>query len=275
MRIPVPRRRFAALALMVAVLLAATAAHAQLGFGRRFSPRLATSTDYDGTFHFCRGWFRNSLNGDGGGWAADYPYADINLSIRLAELTKTTVSRSAAGDPNPLIIRLSDPMLYQCPFVMMTEVGSIYLDEAEIANLRTYLLKGGLLWVDDFWGTYAWNVWAAQIRKVLGPPEYPIVDLPPEHPLYNVQFRVTKTPQITNIGFWLGTGTTSERGADSAQVNTRAILDRDGRVMVLMTHNTDFGDSWEREGEDPSFFYKFAADGYAFGINVVLYSMTH
>ena len=79
----------------------------------------------------------------------------------------------------------------------------------------------------------------------------------------------------SNIGFWLGTGTTSERGADSTEVHTRAILDRDGRVMVLMTHNTDLGDSWEREADDPSYFYKFGANGYAFGINVVLYALTH
>jgi len=263
----------AAIALLAAVLLVAAAAEAQ--FRGRFAPRLATAADYDGSFHFCRGWFRSGLGGDGGGWAADYPWADINLSIRLGELTKTTVSHDAKGDPQPLIMRLSDPTLFDCPFVMMTEVGAIAISDEEAANLRTYLLKGGFLWVDDFWGTYAWNQWAGQIRKVFPPSEYEIIDLPPDHPLFNVQFKVAKTPQITNIGFWLGTRTTSERGADSAVVHTRAILDRDGRVMVLMTHNTDFGDSWEREAEDPSFFYKFAADGYAFGINVVLYSMTH
>ena len=260
------------LALLV-VWLVATGAEAQ--FRGRFVPRLATTGDYDGSFHFCRGWFRSAFGGDGGGWAADYPWADINLSIRLGELTKTTVSQDAGGDPQPLVMRLSDPTLFQCGFVMMTEVGAIAISDEEAANLRTYLLKGGFLWVDDFWGTYAWNQWVGQIRKVFPPSEYPIVDLPPEHALFNVQFKVAKTPQITNIGFWLGTGTTSERGADSAVVHTRAILDHDGRVMVLMTHNTDFGDSWEREAEDPSFFYKFAADGYAFGINVVLYSMTH
>jgi hypothetical protein len=78
-----------------------------------------------------------------------------------------------------------------------------------------------------------------------------------------------------NIGHGLGTGNTSERGADSAEVHTRAIFDRDGRMMVLITHNTDLGDSWEREADDPTYFYKFAANGYAFGINVVLYALTH
>ena len=262
-------------ALLVAGLAALVAVTAEAQFRGRFAPRLATPEDYDGSFHFCRGWFRSSFGGDGGGWAADYPWADINLSIRLGEMTKTIVSHDAGGDPQPLIMRLSDPTLFQCGFVMMTEVGAITISDEEATNLRAYLLKGGFLWVDDFWGSYAWNFWANQIGKVFPPSEYPIVDLPPEHPLFNVQFKVAKTPQITNIGFWLGTGTTSERGPDSDVVHTRAILDQDGRVMVLMTHNTDFSDSWEREAEDPSFFYKFAANGYAFGINVVLYSMTH
>lgn len=265
-------RRALALAMVVA-LLAAAAAEAQ--FRGRFAPRLATAEDYDGSFHFCRGWFRSGFGGDGGGWAADYPWADINLSIRLGELTKTIVSKDAIGDPQPHIMRLSDPTIYQCGFVMMTEVGSISISDEEAANLRNYLLKGGFIWVDDFWGSYAWNHWASQIRKVFAPPDYPIVDLPPDHPVYHMQFNVAKTAQITNIGFWLSTGQTSERGADSAQVHTRGILDKNGRVMILMTHNTDFGDSWEREAEDPSFFQKFAADGYAFGINVVLYAMTH
>ena len=132
-----------------ALALVASDAFAQRGLGR-YVGRLAEPNDYDGSFHFCRGWFRQALNGDGGGWQADWPYADINLSIRLSELTKTTVSRDAAGDPQPLVVRLSDPMLHQCGFVMLTEVGAIALDEAEVRNLREYLLKGGFLWADDF-----------------------------------------------------------------------------------------------------------------------------
>ena len=263
-----------AIAVLVA-LLGAAAAEAQFGRWGYGRVRMATSDAFDGTFQFCRAWYRSSLNGDGGTWSVDYPKADINLSIRLSEITKTTVGRDIAGDPTHLVLGLTDDALFQCPFVMMTEVGSAFLDEREAARLREYLLKGGFLWVDDFWGTFAWNVWTGQIRKAFQPPDYPIVDLPPDHPMFRAQFVVTRTPQIPNIGFWLETGTTSERGADSAQAHARAIIDRDGRVMVLMTHNTDFGDSWEREGDDPSYFYHFAADGYAFGINVVLYAMTH
>jgi hypothetical protein len=83
-------------------------------------------------------------------------------------------------------------------------------------------------------------------------------------------------PQIPSINFWYGSrGGTSERGADSAQVHARAIANAKGDVMVLMTHNTDVSDSWEREGEDPNYFYAFSVDGYQVAINVLIYAMTH
>src|SRR5688572_5220963 len=144
-------RRARIVTAILAVILMAAAAEAQF-FRSRFAPRLATPDDYDGQFHFCRGFFRSGFSGDGGTWLADWPYADINMSIRLREMTRTPVSRDERGDPQPLVVRLSDPMIFQCPFVMMTEVGTLTLSDEEATNLRTYLLKGGFLWVDDFWG---------------------------------------------------------------------------------------------------------------------------
>jgi uncharacterized protein DUF4159 len=158
----------------------------------------------------------------------------------------------------------------------MTEVGSAFIDNDEAARIREYLLKGGFIWADDFWGSYAWEWWVGQISKVLPPNEYPIVDLPLTHPLFTAQFVVKKVPQISSINFWAGSGgNTSERGEDSAVVHTRAILDKHGNIMVLMTHNTDFGDSFEREGDDPQYFYQMSVPGYAFGINALLYGLTH
>jgi hypothetical protein len=258
---------------LVGVLLLAAAGEAQFR-GRGPGIHIASPEDTDGAFHFCRVWFRSSINGDGGNWSVDFPRADINLSIRLSELTKTTVPLDQEGEPKHLVVRLTDDALYGCPFVMMTEVGSAFLDDKEAARFRDYLLKGGFLWADDFWGSYAWDFWINQWRKVLPPSEYPIVDIPPDHPLFHMQFNA-KLVQISNIGFWLGTGGTSERGADSAVPHARGVSDSHGRLMVLMTHNTDYGDAFEREGDDPSYFYKFGADGYAFGINVLLYAMTH
>ena len=274
-----PRRSRAAAAVLAAVVLAAAATGAEQFRGRgrsRIGLRTPAPDSFDGGFNFCRVLFRGNRFGDGGGWGVDYPRADVNLTIRLSELTRTVISLDASGEPNHLVVRLTDEALFQCPFVMMTEVGAAYLDEEEAARLREYLLKGGFLWADDFWGSYAWERWTDQIKRVLPPGEFPIVDLPAGHPLFRTQFEITKVPQIPSINFWMGTGGgTSERGPDSAEPHARAILDRNGRIMVLMTHNTDVGDSWEREADDPDYFYHFAVDGYALGVNVILYALTH
>lgn len=264
-------------ALLALVLLAAAVASAQIrrAPGRR-QMAFATLEDFDGSFQFCRVVFRADRNGDGGNWSVDYPRADENLSVRLSELTKTSVGIDATGTPKHLLIRLTDPTLFRCPFIMMTEVGSAYIDEAEAARLRDYLLKGGFLWVDDFWGEYAWEYWERQIRKALPSGQYPIVDLGLDHPLFHTLMTVSRVPQIPSINFWFGSGgRTSERGADSATPHARAINDDHGRIMVLMTHNTDIGDSFEREGDSRDYFLTFSVQGYAFGVDTLLYAMTH
>jgi hypothetical protein len=271
-------RRLGALAsgVGVAVLLAASLAGAQFRRGAREQIHIATPESFDGAFIFCRLYFRYQRYGDGGGWAVDYPRADINLSFRLSELTKTSVSHDALGDFNHVVVRLTDPELFHCPFLMMTEPGGTYFDEMEAQKLREYLLKGGFLWADDFWGEYAWNIWANEIAKALPPGQYPIVDLPLDHQIFHALYDVRHVPQIPSINFWFGSGgRTSERGEDSAVPHVRAITESGGRIMVLITHNTDFGDAFEREGDNHEYFLEFAPDGYAFGINALVYAMTH
>jgi hypothetical protein len=109
---------------------------------------------------------------------------------------------------------------------------------------------------------------------VLPPDEFPLDDLPLSHPIFNQHYIIRSVPQIPSINFWLNSGETSER-ADSAVPHVRAITNARGRVLVLMTHNTDFGDAFEREGEDRRYFDRFASEGYGFGVNVYLYAMTH
>ena len=92
------------------------------------------------------------------------------------------------------------------------------------------------------------------------------------HTLYDVKDYL----QVSSISFWTrSNGQVSERGSDSAQVHYRGIPDSHGRLMVLMTHNTDVADTWEREGESQQYFDLFSPRGYAIGVNVVLYAMTH
>ena len=265
------------LLLAVAICLTAGVAAAQFerrGFGGARAA-FATAKDFDGRFHFCRWVYRSALDGDGGNWNADWPRADINLSIRLGELTKTDVSLDATGEPNHLLIRLTDPELFGCPFVMATEVGRTFISDEDAAALRLYLDKGGFIWVDDFWGNYAWDHWVSQLRKALPAAEFPIFDLPLDHPLFHTMFDIREVPQITNIGFYLSTGETSERGAETVTPHARGIADSSGRLMVLMTHNTDFSDSYEREGDSPEYFQAFGPKGYAFGVNAILYALTH
>jgi hypothetical protein len=270
-----------ATALLLTGVLVTAASAAQMGLPRLLSrrPPLASDPtgvlpDYDGGFRFCRVWFRNGSAGDGDGWFVDYPRADENLSIRLMEVTRTRVTQDGEGNPYPVIVRLTDPSLFRCPFVMMSEPGGAYLSNDEAANLRAYLQKGGFLWVDDFWGERAWRNWENQIGKALSPAEYPIIDLTVDHTMFRMLFPVQTLPQIPNVGLWRAERRTSER-IDSDELHVRGIEDRHGRVMVLMTHNTDFGDAYERESDDPSYFQHFSINGYAIGIDVLLYAMTH
>lgn len=272
-------------AFLVAVLLAATVASAQEQWGgfrgrggrQRYPSRFPTATSFDGGFNFCRMIYTSVRYEDGGsGWSTDYWNADINFSTRLGELTKTTISRQMNGDPNHLSVRILDPALFQCPFLSATDVGTAQFDDAEVLALRAYLEKGGYLWVDDFWGPHAWDAWVEEISKVLPPGQYPIRDLAPDHPVFRTLFEFASLPQIPSINFWRRSGgQTSERWELSEEPHFRGISDRHGRLMVVMTHNTDISDAWEREAEDPQFFFSFSPQGYAVGLDVVLYGMTH
>jgi hypothetical protein len=245
------------------------------GFGR--TPPAQVNPPYDGRFMFCRVMFQQASDGDGGGWYVDFPRADLNLPFRLSQLSPgIPVSLDSRGEPNHVLVSLMDDRLFTCPFIMMTEVGAAFFDHDEEQRLREYLLKGGFLWADDFWGEYAWEVWARAIGGVLPPDQYPIVDVPLSHPLFHNFYEVNRIPQIPSITFWVNNGgQTSERGADSAVPHVRAILNAQGEIMVLMTHNTDFGDAFEREGDSHEYFDAFAGPGYAFGVNAIMYSMTH
>jgi hypothetical protein len=212
----------------------------------------------------------------GVGWRTDYPLGEHNLSIRLAELTRTRVSHGRDGSPNHYLVRLTDDQLFSCPFLMAGDIGSIGLSQAEAARLREYLLKGGFLWTDDHWGSEEWEVWTRELAKVFDPDEYPIEEITPADPIFRTQFVVPEMPQIPNIGYWRRSGgDTSEQGADSAVPHFYVVRDHHGRIMLAMTHNTDIADAFEREADDPKFFLRFSPRGYALGINVLLYALTH
>jgi hypothetical protein len=279
-------RRLAIFAICAAVVAAAPVAYAQriwVGGGRfggfnREPPKWAKAADFDGSFIYCRGFYTSAYREAGGqGWSTDYPGADNNFSVRLSELTTVHVKLDAQRQPNYVVVSLTDPLLYRCPILFMEDVGTMELSEQEVVNLREFFLKGGFLWVDDFWGSLAWDNWSREIGRVLAPGQFPIFDIPNDHPIMHTLYDVKEVPQVCSINFWNPNypNQTSERGSDSAEVHFRGIQDSHGRLMVLMSHNTDIADTWEREGESQQYFDLFSPRGYAIGVNALLYAFTH
>jgi hypothetical protein len=225
-------------------------------------------------FTFCRLHYNRvrSLR-SGLGWSTDYPAADHNFLTRLEELTSTNISTWITGDPGYAAVRATDPDLFRCPFLFMTDPGSYDFTPPEIERLREYFLKGGFLWADDLWDDMgAWTHLRRNLMRVL--PEYEIVELTPEHPLFSSHYIITRIPQIPSLNHWRRTGMTSEVPGLTDVARMFAIFDERGRIMVLVSYNTDIADGWEREGDQPDYFYRFSPEAYAVAMNVALWIMS-
>ncbi len=228
--------------------------------------RIQYSSGYGG-----RGYGRGYGRG-GGDWATDYPDSDLNFSFRLHQLTSMEV------DPDGVVLELTDPRLFDYPFIYMLEPGRLVFDDDEVKNLRRYLLNGGFLMVDDFWGEDEWDNFYYEIKRVF--PEREPMELPLSHPIFHAVFDLKEKPQIPSINAaWEGRqyGITWEpRNSDTSTPHFKALYDDKGRMMAIICHNTDLGDGWEREGEDEWYFREFSEKkAYPMGINIVFYAMTH
>ena len=285
------RSKLAVIATLI-VLLVTTAAIAQFG-GYRGYGRQRSMTGPDGrpdrrgvpdwkldekfksdVFTFCRIQY-NSYGGRLGKLATDYPDADINFSYRLQQLT------SLHTHPDGVIIELTDPTLFDYPFIYIIEPGDLNFTEPEVTALRSYLLNGGFLMVDDFWGQYELDNFLAEMKRVF--PDREATEIPLEHPIFHCVYDLKERPQIPAIGRAHpnrvdsnGELITWEGGSDTKDVHYRGLYDDNGRMMAIICHNTDLGDGWEREGEDPWYFKEFSEKkAYPLGINIVFYAMTH
>lgn len=267
------------------VLLAVFIATAAPAFGQRYwerrrvPPRFPDAqTLSDARFKFTRVLYESVRRERGGqGWWTDYPDADRNFMRRFEELTTASVAKDEHGEPNHVVVRITEDDIFSFPFLFMSDVGTVGLTNAEAERLREYLLKGGFLYVDDFWGTYAWEHWEREIRRVLPQHDYPLFEIRPDHAMLHMLYDIEEIPQIPSIQHWRrsGDGQTSERGSDSQVPHLRAIADQSGRIMVVMSYNTDIADGWERETEEYEFFYQFSPAAYTLAINIVLYALTH
>jgi hypothetical protein len=284
----VGRRRVGTIVVGVAVAVSALAvAHAQQriwsGYYGFTPPKFPTNTTYDGRFNFCRAMFASNRR-EKQGWSTDYPGADINFSVRVSELTKVPVKFINDGKedvPDAVVVRLTDDWLFRCSFLLMEDAGTARFSDAEVKRLREYLLKGGFLLVSDYHGSFAKAQFDDEIGRVLPHGEFPIEDLAPrdhpDHPIWNSMFRVSQIPQMASIQTWrrTGGGTIERWNEDGSPPDVRGIADDHGRLMVVMVHNTDLPDPWEREGEESDYFFRFSPNAYAVGIDILLYAMTH
>jgi hypothetical protein len=201
-----------------------------------------------------------------GKWATDYPDSDLNFSYRLQELTSLRVN------PQARILRLTDDDLFDYPFVYLIEPGEIELSEPEVAALRRYLMNGGFMMVDDFWGEREWYVFHEQIKRVF--PDRDFVELELDHEIFHCVYDLKEKPQVPSIHAWWN-GQNTER-SDAREAHYRAFHDDKGRMVMLICHNTDLGDGWEREGLDPEYFREMSEKyAYPLGINIIVYAMTH
>jgi hypothetical protein len=206
-------------------------------------------------------------------WKTDWPDSDLNFSFRLQQLTALKVN------PEPITMRLTDERLFDYPFIYIIEPGALFFSEEEVLALRRYLLNGGFLMVDDFWGDFEWENFHQQILRVF--PEHEPEELDIDHEIFRCVYRLKEKPQVPNIGAALAgrdQGITWERGhgGNTRDVHFKAIFDDKGRMMAIICHNTDLGDGWEREGVDQWYFHEFSEKkAYPMGINIITYAMTH
>jgi hypothetical protein len=210
-----------------------------------------------------------SRRGWGGGWLTDWPDSDLNFSFRLQQLTSLKVN------PNPISLRLTDERIYDYPFLYMIEPGALFFSDEEVIALRKYLLNGGFMMVDDFWGDAYENLYE-QMKRVF--PDREPQELMPNHEIFHCVYQLKERPQVPSIHSWEQTGLSYEpyHSGNPRDVHYKAFNDDKGRMVVLMCHNTDLGDGWEREGEDAEYFHTFSEKlAYPMGINIVTYAMTH
>lgn len=252
-----------------ALLAAGTVVMAQSGGDA--APRPAPIVrEAPGEFQFVRlAYSSNRLGrqrGWGGGrqiWQTDYPDAEHHFLKGIKRLTRVD-----AADQGEVLTAI-DPDIFDYPWIYAVEVGYWYLNDQEAANLREYLLRGGFLMVDDFHGSAEWAGFVTSMEKVF--PDRAIVDIPEGDEAFHVIYDLDQRIQIPSR-MYIYTGVTYER--DGFTPYWRGIYDDEGRLMVAINFNMDIGDAWEH-ADWPDYPENMTALAYRFGVNYLIYAMTH
>lgn len=208
-----------------------------------------------GRFGFRRGW-----------WAIDYPSAEYHFTRGVRRLSNINVADDSQH------VQLTDEDLFDYPWLFAQQVGQGQWSptDKEAERLREYLLRGGFLVIDDFHGTYQWQIVVAALQKVL--PGYSIVDLTPDHGIFHALYDLDQVTQIPGERHLLFCGSTQAR-LEGPQ-KWAGVYDKEGRLMVAINFNMDMGDAWEH-ADDPCYPEPMTALAYRFGLNYVIYAMTH
>src|ERR1700731_2392406 len=200
----------------------------------------------------------------GTSWSQDYPRADRHFAQALRRLTRIHV-RSVE---QPVNLDDGDDV-YNWPWLAAGEMGDWLLTDAQAAKLREFLLRGGFLMLDDFWGTEEWNRFNESMQRVF--PDRPVVEVEDAESIFHTVYDLDDRYQVP--GQWALRAGRMYRN-DGAIPHWRGILDDKGRVMVAMSFNSDIGDSWEW-ADEPEYPEKYSALGIRIGVNYVVYAMTH
>ena len=219
-------------------------------------PRPYTCPEFGGKNFFPR---------QGRGWGTDYPGADCKFMGGIHRLTGMRV------DPNPNVIAIMDEDLFKFPYVYIVEPGGMSINDREAARLREYLLRGGFLHVDDFWGLRQKANFDAQMRKVF--PDRSFETLPLTHEIFHTFFDIDTMMQIPGEGDACNGGPTWQQ-PDDKEPRVYGISDDAGRVMVAVTYNSDLGDAWEYM-DLACYPEKYSGQAYRLGLNFMIYALSH
>jgi hypothetical protein len=203
----------------------------------------------------------------GTSWTQDYPRADRHFAQALRRLTRIHVrSVEQPVDPD------DTDDFYNWPWMNAGEMGDWQLTREQAAVLREYLLRGGFLMLDDFWGAEEYARFDETMKVVF--PNRPVVEMPSSDPIFHTVYDLDDRYQVPGQwGLARGGGMYRQRAAGTV-AHWYGIYDDNGRVMVAMSFNSDLGDSWEW-ADDPGYPEKYSALGIRIGVNYVVYAMTH
>ena len=197
--------------------------------------------------------------GLGGGWRTDYPASDCKFMWGVDY-------REA---PHPMA--LMDPRIFDFPYLYIVEPGQMLLSGEEAARLREFLLRGGFLHVDDFWGLHQLENFVVQMAKVF--PDRKLEPVPLTHEIFHTFFDIDTIMQIPNVSNGCYGGRTWESATDTVP-RMLGIKDDAGRLIVIATYNSDLGDAWEHM-DNACYPEKYSGQAYRMGINFIIYAMTH